>query len=72
MGNPKIRLLTVQRMAVLLSVPVPTISRLLDSNPDIEPSAWANSLALYDAPDLARLRYEINRESAQAESGVEQ
>ena len=53
------RLITVGVISERLGVPVHRVRHVLDTRPDIRPSAYAGRTRLYDQHALARVRHEL-------------
>ncbi len=72
MNKPIPQLLTTGRIALLLGVPKHRIKHVLETRPDISPTALAGRTRLYSRQAMARIRHELNAIDANRSGGDEQ
>lgn len=63
------KLLTLGVISERLGVPVHRVRHVLDTRPDIRPSAYAGRARLYDQHALARVRHELAAIDARHQGG---
>ena len=64
-------IITVRVIAGIVGASPVRVQRLLDSRPDLQPKAMADSVAVYDHKAIAGVRHEINLEDAVAADTAE-
>lgn len=63
------KLVTVGVIAAELGVPVDRVSRILRARPQINPSAYAGNVRLFDNAAIAQIRHELNAIDARRAGG---
>ena len=66
---PPPRLNTTGHIAAALGVPIHRVRWVLDTRPDIRPTAYAGRARLYSAAAVARIRHELTAIEARRDAG---